>query len=712
MRNAVLAGLLLFAAAAFAQPEEFRDLNFGNKPFNPGDVGLVMRVLLRDNDAANPDPIYFTRVIVENMGTAKPEDIEWVELRMENSCGKEVVLAWGPRFPLHEILLDRDPGERRVSDDGEAYFYVWVKVTEKITEGRTIQPKVVLGWAEGDKGGLLEAVDGVPEKLVAAGSFTAKALAGPAGGNLNPGDRFPVTEVEVQDTADVNPWGLDLVRIRIDGPAGLVWILDNGVKKLEIPVGRDYALPEPLFAALDEATGKLTLWVEVPENFRPKDPVSVAPTLTLTLREAGHAQTFRVSDPVPDRVLAAGLEVLELLVPQAGKVLSPTTTILPYSTLKIGDQDRNATPVRIENLNLKAMGTLTTLASVEVVDHGGRLLGFARGIDKPVSLVSPDGKPLLLPDEATLTLNLTLAFAGKIPLGASLLLVHEITVEEVLPREYLVRDDALTKFRGTHALAPKEAVFFGRPTIRLAKVEEQGVVSTDGETIGVVAGRITVKPAEYVELVGRALAAYRLTTTALPDGLSFTLEAGRAHAKAGDLAVFAAALKPVRVPQKDTLVTMDLSVERVVDWAGIALPFSVGPSQQVFLLTAPQIGLQPDPQTPSLAVLQADVPLSALKVYVYFDPALPVELKEVQSVEPYVAELEVEDKPEPGRIALSVRLPPEGKPVAGALAKLVFGKKEKGEVVLRLRLEVREALDPDRKRVPFYIGPEVVELRW
>ncbi|MEN3009774.1 MAG: hypothetical protein ABDI20_02115, partial [Candidatus Bipolaricaulaceae bacterium] len=619
--------------------------------------------------------------------------------------------AWGPGFPLHEVLLGRDPEERQIPDDGEAYLSVWVKVTERITEGRTLQPKIVLGWAEGEKGGTLELRDGTPERLVVSGSFGAKALPGPEGGNLNPGDRLPVAEVEVEDTADVNPWGLDLVRIRIDGPSGLLWILDNGVTQVEVPVGRDYALPEPLFAALDEGKGKLTLWVEVPEGFRPKDPVAVAPTLTLVLKEAGHIQTFKVSDPVSDRVVAAGLEVLELGVPQAGKVLSPAPGTLLYSTLRIGDQDRNATPIRLDHLALKPLGTLTAVASVEVVDQGGRLLGFAKGLETPVSLRSPDGKPLLLPDEATWTLSVTLALSGKIPLGASLLLAHELAVEEVLPPDWLARPGATTRFKGTQAATPKEAVFFGRPTVRLTKVGDQAVLATDGETIGLLSGRIAVRPWEFVDFTSGTLAGYRLSTRALADGISFTLEAGRAQAKAGDLAAFAVALKPVRMPAKEVAVTLDLSVERVVDWAGIALPFAVGPSQVAFTYAVPQIGLQPDPQTPSAVLIQADAPLSALKVYVHFDPALPVELKEVVGVEPYAAEVEAEEKPVPGRVALALALLPEKRPASGPLAKLVFAKKTKEAVAVPLRLEVREVLGVEGKRLPFFLAPEAVELK-
>lgn len=711
MRRWLVGGLLLLGLSAFAQPEEFRDLGFGNKPFNPDDVGQVSRAVVRDNDPADIYPIYFTRITVENLGTAKPEDIEWVEVRMETSSGKKIVLAWGTGFPIRQILLGRDPEERMIPDDGEAYISVWVKVTDRITEGRTIQAKIILEWAEGEKGGARELVDGVPEKLVVAGSFSAKALLGPEGGNLNPGDRFPVAEIEVQDTADVNPWGLEVVKLRLEGPADLLWILDNGVTKLEIPAGRDYTLPEPLFAALDEATRKFTVWVAVPENFRPKEPVKVAPTLALTLREGTHAQTFTVTDPVADWVLAAGLEVLEVQVPQGGKVVSPAPATLAYSTLKLGDQDRNATPVRLDSLTLKSLGTLTPLG-VEVVDQGGRLLGFSQDLEKPVALLSPDGKPLLLPDDGSLTLNLTLNLPGKIPLGASLLLSHGIALEEILPREYLARSDALTKFKGTQAVVPSQAVFFGKPTIKLAKLEDRAILSTDGETIGSISGKLTVEPLEFVGVSARSLSGYRLVTKAIETGLGFTLEGGKAVAKPGDLAAFSPSPKPLRVPAKEITVNLSLQVEKVVDWAGISLPFDLGPSRASFSFVVPQIGILPTPERKDAAVIHADTPLEALKLYVHFDPALPVELGEVQGLEPYGVEVVVEEKPVPGRILLSIALIPEKKEQSGALVQLVFTKKVQEEVVVLVRLEVLAARGPAGQALPFFLEPEVVELKF
>jgi len=95
--TAIVFGALFFWA--WGQPEFLQDLAYQGKPFNLGDVGMVMRAVIRDNDAGNTDPIYFTRLSLENLGNAGPAEIEWVEVRMENSCGQTVVLARGSRFP-------------------------------------------------------------------------------------------------------------------------------------------------------------------------------------------------------------------------------------------------------------------------------------------------------------------------------------------------------------------------------------------------------------------------------------------------------------------------------------------------------------------------------------------------------------------------------------------------------------------------------------
>ena len=171
---------------ALGQPEFFQDLAYGGKPFNPGDVGLVMKAVLRDNDAGNADPIYFTRLSLENLGNAGPGEIEWVEVRMENSCGKTVVLAWSSGFPLMEVLLGRPAEERMIPDDGEATLTVWIKVTRNIVEGHTVQPKLVLGWAEGERAGKSCLRTELPRSFSLPGVFPPKSFPVPLGGTSIP----------------------------------------------------------------------------------------------------------------------------------------------------------------------------------------------------------------------------------------------------------------------------------------------------------------------------------------------------------------------------------------------------------------------------------------------------------------------------------------------------------------------------------------------
>jgi len=181
-------------------------------------------------------------------------------------------------------------------------------------------------------------------------------------------------------------------------------------------------------------------------------------------------------------------------------------------------------------------------------------------------------------------------------------------------------------------------------------------------------------------------------------------------AKAGDLAAFVPSLKPVRVPKKEMAVTLSLTVDKVVDWAGISLPFSLGPSQAAFSFTVPQIGILPTPERKDAAVIHVDTPLSALKVRVRFDPALPVEFRGVQGFDPYAAEVVAEEKPAPGQILVSIALQPEKKPASGALAQVLFAKKGEKEVTVPVRLEVVEAVGPEGAALPFFLDPETIEL--
>lgn len=579
--------VLVLGVAACGQLEEFRDLGYGNKPFNVTDTGLVMRALLRDNDAGNSDPVYLTRLLIENLGTATAAEIEWVELRIEIE-GQTRVFARAARFPISEVLLSRPADERVIPDDGEAWLTVWVKVTDRLVHGHTIQPRLKLWWSEGEEGGTIELTDGLPEQFVVEGSFGAQGLPGPEGGVLNPGDVFLVAEAEVWDTADVNLAHLYIVSVRVDGPRELVWTLDinNGVTRIEVPAGMNLQLPEAAFVAFDEAKGVVRLWVTVPTTFLPKDPLTVTPSWSLTVREEPQGPqegSFRFSDSLPDTVVAAGLESVTVDVPDAGRVFTVVPATLAYSTLTLADRDRNHTPVRLDTLELVALGTVSSqITGVELGDTRGNFLGFGTGL-APLGLFSPAGKPILLLDDTSTSLTTTLSLGGKMPLGGSLLLSHRVKLEEVLPYEFLYLPTALTKFQGVQSVVPAKAIFFGRPKIQLKAVDSAVEISTDGETVGTFQGVVKHTPTAPLTLKDASLklvaeAPYRIVEENLnPETgeLTFRVETSRTQARAGKLVTVQVVVDRTKHPKGS--VTVELKSVKLVDWAGIELPFSLSP---------------------------------------------------------------------------------------------------------------------------------------
>jgi len=85
-----------------------------------------------------------------------------------------------------------------IHDDGEAIITVWIKVTNNIVEGHTVQPKLTLGWAEGEKGRRNRPYGWRSREVLGCGELLRQDPSwGREGGNLNPGDQFPVAEIEV-----------------------------------------------------------------------------------------------------------------------------------------------------------------------------------------------------------------------------------------------------------------------------------------------------------------------------------------------------------------------------------------------------------------------------------------------------------------------------------------------------------------------------------
>ncbi len=716
-RLAVALVAVLFGVSALAQLEDVRETAFGNKPFNPTDSGMVMRALLRDNDAANRDPVIFTRIQVENTGTARPEEFEWVEVRLELE-GRTVVLTRGSTFPLLEVLLPRPVEERQVPDDGEAILTVWIKVSAQIFEGSTVQPRIRLLWSEGGEGGTLEITDSVPEVFVVDTSFDARGLPGPEGGTLNPGDTFLVAEAEAWDTPDVNNLELYVVAVRVDGPSGLIWTVDinNGVTRMEVPAGVEVLLPQPAFVGWDTfeevRPGPIRIFVTVPTAFLPKDPVTVAPSWEVRIREGRtgpQEKSFSFTDPLSDVVVAAGLEVVELNVPDAGRVFTTNPRTLQYSTLNLEDSDRNNTPVRLDTLELVPLGTVTTqILSLDVFDGRGNLVGFASGLTVP--LMAPDGKPILLLDDRSVSLTTTLYLAEKIPLGGSLLLRHQVAVEEVLPREFLVGPGTSTQFKGVHTVAPARAIFFGQPRISLRAVATNVEVSTDGETVGVFGGTLKYTPGSPVppQSVSARLVAetpYRIAEERLTRDtgeLAFRVETGRTTARAGKLVTAAFDLVPSRFLEPTVSVTVDLRVTRFVDWAGIDLPHTVSPSRVTLNFTMPKLELK---ATRDKVDLTVDTPLRSLTGVWRFDPGAGLEIKEITALKGYQVTV-VETKP--GAITFKAELAPRETAASGVLVSTTF--KAKAETKAKVTLEVTEVVDAAGKKVPWALKENTVEV--
>ena len=711
----VFAAVLILGVGAVGQIEEYRDLAYGNKPFNPGDSGLVMRALLRDNDAGNRDPVYFTRLLLENLGTATADEIEWVELRIEIE-GQTRVLARSTGFPISEVLLSRPAEERMLPDDGEAWLTVWIKVTEQIVHGHTVQPRLRLWWSEGSEGGTIEITDGVPEEFVVTGSFLAQALPGPEGGVLNPGDVFLVAEAEVWDTPDVNNLQLYVVAVRVDGPRELIWTVDinNGVTRLEVPAGMDVQLPEPAFVAYDSfdeiRPGRIRLFVTVPTTFLPKEPVKVAPTWRVTIREGQRGpqqETFTFSDPLPDTVVAAGLESLVVNVPDGGRVFTVVPSTLAYSTLVLTDADRNDTPVRLDQLELVAKGTVSSqITAVELGDTRGNFLGFATGLS-PLPLLSADGKPILLADDGSLSLTTTLSLGGKMPLGGSLLLAHRVKVEEALPFDWLYRPTALTKFAGVQEVVPAKAVFFGQPKIQLQAVSSTVDITTDGETVGAFQGTLKYTPTapltlEEVSLKLVAQAPYRIVEEKLDREkveLTFKVETSRAQARAGKLVTVQVVVGQVQDPKVE--VTVELRNVRLVDWAGIELPFSLSPGRATVVLTAVTLDLERVENKLRLTADQAVV--GTLSGTFTYEAGQDVTFLDLSCPEPYAVSA---FDPQDGAASFQIGLLPGTAPVAGEILSTTFAAGSNVAVTL----VIAELLDQEGKPYPFFLPVDAVEV--
>lgn len=695
-----------------------QDRAYQGKPFNPEDYGMVQRIVLRDLDAANRWDVYFTKFTLENLGSATSAEIAWVELRFETELGEFVWVRAGD-FPITQILLPLPAEQRTLPDDTQAVITVWVGVTDQIVEGHTVKPRLRLWFSEGDEGGEAQVEDGAPEQMVKESSFFASALPGPEGGVLNPGDYFPIFQFQVEDTADVNFLGLEIVEIRLEAPSGLEYDLYNNATRLSLPPGRALAIEDGYFAALDEATGPLTISVRVPEGFR-GGPLEVAPRVQIVVREGNFTKSFSLSDPVADTVLAAGPESLTVSVPQGGRVLTSAPLQLDYSSLVAQDADRNDTGIRFDALELVARGTVVQqIQGVEITDSRGNLLAYSPTLGR-IQLVDPSGRPLYIWDEESIDLRTRLYLGGDFPVGASLLLEHRLHLAEIHPS--LVTP---TRYEGVHTALPAKAIFFGQPEFELRALEDGVEIHTTGETIDSLRLTVRYSPTQSVSVVAVSAAGpWRLGRQQVDEAqgvveLELSLRPGRSP-QAGKVAELRFTLVGRVDGPKE--ITAQLTVEEAVDTAGIELPFRIKTRSARFTLTAPVFSLALTEE--GLVVLTVDVPeIGAMEGVLVFSPPELLPGVTLTPSEGYTASV-LEPDPEAGALRFRLELVPGGMPLAGPLFSLAIlppgeeeapaeeGAEEAAEepVPWLVKVSFTGVWDPAGNPLPYVLFPDQLEV--
>lgn len=574
-----------------------QDLNYGGKPFNPGDVARVHRVRLSDKYDTNKWDVFLTKIAVENVGNATNDEIAWLEVRLEVG-GQTNVLVHSTGFPISQMLLHLPPNQRSVPDDEDAVLTVWMKAGDNLIDGHTLQTRIHLWYSEGSEGDETTVLDAVAETLVMAISFDAQVLTSPRGGILNPGDEFPVLQVKAADTADANFDGLKLVRVRVDGLRDLEWTVGTQTQRVKLPVGREFSLEDPVFVAFDEEEGIITLWAKVPSHLRPKEPLTVDPRLTLVIQEGTQEKSFQLTDPSPDTVLSGGVENFSVDVPQGGEVLTSVPSTLAYSTVTLRDRDRNDTRVRVDSIALTALGTVShQIQGIEIANTQGSVLGFRSGLGN-IALLQPDGKSISIPDDGEISFGIQLSLVGPMPIGGSLLIAHHFDIDETNPY-----GETGTRFSGVQKAELEKAIFFGKPTIELRAVPNNAEpwtgsieLLTNGETVGTIEATIYYTPTQSISITGlSAETPYRIVNQEVDSQngtISFSIKLGGGQAKPGRfLRVLFGLLDGVESP---ITVTARLEVISLLDTAGLELPYSIRPETVNITLTAPS----PPPEEP------------------------------------------------------------------------------------------------------------------
>lgn len=578
--------ILLLSLMAYSAAElTVYDMEFAGKPFNEGDDGRVQRVLLRDHDS-NSDDVVLTKLTVENLGSATNDEIAWVKVEIEVD-GRVITLAESEGFPISLVLLSMPLDQRTIPDDASAMLTIYVGIGSKIVDGHTIQTQVDIRYSEGGEGGEALAKDRYPEVVSRTENLSAGLVATLEGGILNPGDELPVMQVQISDPPDSNFRGLQVTEARITGPALVQWILGTDTQKIPIASGQSVVLTEPIFAAFDEGAGTITLWARIPVDASIPSPITVQPQLELTVAEGESRTNFTFSDTTPDTIVRGGFEELQASASQGGMILSAPQAGLAYSVVTLGDHDRNSSWLRVQDLELRCLGTVCSqLSNVEIEDGQGSLVAYSGSLGR-IALSAPAGGPIRVSDDGMTALRVAFDVSSPVPLGGSLLLSHLINVQEIGLR--MLGEEV--HFSGIQEVVPEKAIFFGRPTFALSAEEGAVSITTDGETIKTLTLSLAYGPdnASVVPEVVPGSFARVTNLEAYPEEgrMSLTLDVTRPSADP----LVGISFMPAESVTNAVELQISLDVEKVVDTAGIELPYTVAP-RSVTLVLEPSVPVE------------------------------------------------------------------------------------------------------------------------
>jgi hypothetical protein len=195
--------------------------------------------------------------------------------------------------------------------------------------------------------------------------------------------------------------------------------------------------------------------------------------------------------------------------------------------------------------------------------------------------MSASGELIRVADEGAVEFLVSFDVASPVPLGGSLLLAHIFEAEEI------VLMGEKTNFSGTQQVVPEQAVFFGRPTISLSADEDSVVISTDGETIKTLTITINYGPdptSVTYEILPRA--SVRLTSQQInAEEGHLVLGFQTINPAPGEIA--SVSFKLAEEVTSTVEVQISLDVDKVVDTAGIELPYALTRNSAVLSLEPP-----------------------------------------------------------------------------------------------------------------------------